>query len=89
VGWQEMKQGSDPSEAAEAKQQAQEAQKALERCVRSALAPDAQKPLREWLKKVAFGGAYRPGDSFADTAHKDGTKALAAKLLKLGGMIDD
>lgn len=84
MGWKDLEpQGSEEAQATRA--QAVEAQKVLDRCARSAFATDAQKPLRQWLRKVALSGSYSANASATDVAYKEGTRALAVKLLKMGG----
>jgi len=44
-----------------------------------------QPNLRQHLQKIALSTSYSPGRSPADVAYVEGSRALAAQLLNLGG----
>lgn len=83
MGWNDLdvQQPRENSEDEQARRKEQH--KTLRTCVRAALAPDSQKPLEEFLRRIAVSGSYSRGEP-EQTAYKEGYRALAAQLLAMG-----
>ena len=86
MGWNEVNAGGHTAQADNAEQEKREAnEKALRQAMQKALSGGNQRPLRDFLKRTALAGSYSPGRSHADMAYTEGMRALAVKLLHLGG----
>lgn len=57
----------------------------VQRCLRRALAGDAQKPLRDWLFRIAMAASYAPGRENTTVAWNEGRRAMATYILGKGG----
>lgn len=86
MGWREVDGQGAPKEQTQAEdQKRKDADRALRQAAVAALAKTEQKPLREYLRRVAMASSYAPGRAHADMSYAEGQRALAAKLLDLGG----
>lgn len=70
-------------------QQKQElARQELKKCLRRALEGDEQKLLRAWLHQMVLAASYAPGREIDKVAWLEGKRALAAFILKEGGVYE-
>lgn len=85
MGWGELESGKNSESTEQDQKKRADELRAIKQCARVAFAADKQKPLRDYLRKVAMASSFAPSRSHADIAYVEGQRAFALKLLELGG----
>lgn len=86
MGWSDLEVNKLPAdEVAEQRGKLEAEREALQKTLRSLLSTDEAKPVVRWLRQIAAAGSYAPGRPFEQVAHHEGVRALAARILHLGG----